>query len=69
MQDFLISNEYLIFGANMTTQVIFIEIINDDLLEEEFENFTVALSTTALRVELDPHLVSVTIKDNDSKWT
>ena len=69
MQDFNISCGYLTFGPNVTTQVILVEIIDDELFEEELENFTVALSTSVLRLQLDPYLVSVTIEDTDSKWT
>ena len=69
MQDFIITNGYLTFGPNVTTQVIFIEIIDDELFEADLENFTVALSTNVSRLQLHPNLVSVTIEDTDSKWT
>ena len=67
MQDFIITNEHLTFGPNVTTQVIFIKIINDELFEADLENFTVTLSTKVPRLQFDPHLASVTIEDTDSK--
>lgn len=67
MQDFNIINGYLTFGPNVSTQVIFIKIVDDELFEEEFESFFVALFTKVPGLQLDPDLVSVTIEDTDSK--
>ena len=44
--DFIgISNHHLTFGPIVSSRVVSIEIINDALFEEEFENFSVTLST------------------------
>ena len=67
MQDYNTTNGYLTFGPNMSTQMIFITIIDDDLFEEEFQSFFVTLSTNVSHLQLDPYLVSVTIEDTDSK--
>ena len=51
----------------MNSYVLSVEIINDDLFETMFENFSIALSSNISNLQLDPSIATITIQDNDSK--
>lgn len=64
-----ISDLQITFGPNTSSLValVYVEIIDDDLFEEEIESFSVALSTQVPRLQLDTGSVTINITDTDSK--
>ena len=70
--DFIgISGKHLTFGPNVSSFIVPVEIIDDNLFEEEFENFTVnlQLSTDVTQLLLNVTSAVVTIIDRDSEFT
>ena len=65
--DFIIGShsEHLTLGQGVRSLTISIEILNDELFESSFENFTVSLSTDVSRLQIGNHEALVTIIDDD----
>ena len=53
----------------MTSQVVSIGIIDDEVFEDRFENFTVTLSTDVAGLQLSNTFASVSIRDTDSEFS
>lgn len=62
------SDQQLVIGPNMDSNVVSIEILNDNLKEVN-ESFTVSLSTTVPRVQIKNEPGLVVITDDDSEFS
>ena len=65
--DFTIEShsQHLTLGQDVRFLTVPIEILNDDLFESSYENFTVTLSSDVNRLHIDNHEAFVTIIDDD----
>ena len=64
----MLSTADLTFSPGDTTETIFITTVQDTLIESD-EVFLVTLSTTSSNVQIDDGTTTVTIVDDDSKYT
>ena len=65
--DYTAVNTTLTFSVSMTTQVVTIPILDDQIVENEYEYFPVTLTTTDPAVTLSIQTASVRINDDDCK--
>ena len=62
-----ILNQRLTFGPSVSSHTVDVQILDDDSLEENIENFTATLSTNTPTLQLGDQLATVNISDNESK--
>ena len=64
-------SQIFILGPNIGSYTLFVDIINDDIFEAEFENFAMYLSTLSptglYGLKLGTQRTDLTIQDDDSK--
>ena len=62
-----ILNQRLTFGPSVSSHTVHVQILDDDSLEENIENFTATLSTNTPTLQLGDQLATVNISDNESE--
>ena len=63
----MVSSTSLTFGPSLSTTGFVVITTDDDVIIEGDETFRVELNSTSTNVKINDGVVTVTIKDNDSK--
>ena len=65
--DYTALSRSLVFNGATGSQTVLIPIQDDMVVENQFESFSIRLSTSDSAVMLDPVSANVTVEDNDSE--